>query len=138
MNPEEAIIRQMEEKINKLSEEAHKAMGRRVVRRVEEWAAYGAAVAKRVTELETSNGLMASRLAELNEAWQIRNEEACRLEEENERLRAALAPFTHNALSEMMGGNCDGDNSIVFQRNKAKLTIGDFKAAQEALQEDGK
>ena len=106
MNPEEAIIRQMEEKINKLSEEAHKAMGRRVVRRVEEWAAYGAAVAKRVTELETSNGLMASKIAELNKAWQIRNEEACRAERVYvlDVIGAKVGISTHNGTTEYRKG----------------------------------
>ena len=57
------------------------------------------------------------------------------VDDENTKLRDALKPFSHKDLSEMHSGNAMGDDSIVFQRNKAVLTIGDFKQAKELLKE---
>jgi len=48
------------------------------------------------------------------------------------RLQAILKPFTQPDLHKLMVGNFEGDASIVFQRDKAVLTIGDFSAAAEA------
>jgi len=45
----------------------------------------------------------------------------------------ALEPFTHEDLSFKFSNNCQGNESIIFQRNNAILTIGDIKRAQEAL-----
>jgi hypothetical protein len=49
-----------------------------------------------------------------------------------ERLRSALAPFSHPDLSAILGGTKDS-TSIVFQRNCAILRIGDFEKAAAAL-----
>ena len=51
----------------------------------------------------------------------------------HDELVAALRPFAHPDLSRIMGGNVEGDDSIVFRRNEARLTIGDFKRAAAAL-----
>ena len=48
-------------------------------------------------------------------------------------LSEALEPFSHPDLHLIFGGNVQGDNSPVFQRNKAMLTIGDFRRAADAL-----
>lgn len=50
-----------------------------------------------------------------------------------ERLRKGLAPFAHPDLSKTLGGNIEGDASPVFGRDKAKLTLGDFRRAALAL-----
>jgi len=62
------------------------------------------------------------------------------LQAENAKLKAklevaekALEPFTHEDLSFKFSNNCQGNESIIFQRNNAILTIGDIKRAQEAL-----
>ena len=47
-----------------------------------------------------------------------------------DQLEAALTPFLHDDLCEVLGGNIQGDDSIVFQRNTAKLTLGHFRAAR--------
>jgi len=54
-----------------------------------------------------------------------------------EKLEAALKPFSHDHLCEYLGGNANGEQSIIFQRNKAKLTIGDCRLARDALGEMG-
>jgi len=48
-------------------------------------------------------------------------------------LLEALKPFAHPDLHELLGGNVQGDDSIVFQRNGAFLTIGDFRRASAAI-----
>lgn len=55
-----------------------------------------------------------------------------------DRLREALIPFTHADLREILTGNAIGEDSPVFQRNKAMLRIKDFSKAYEALAEDEK
>lgn len=49
------------------------------------------------------------------------------------KLLEALEPFAHADLSELLGGNVEGDDSIVFQKKDAKLTIGDFRRARELV-----
>jgi len=41
----------------------------------------------------------------------------------------ALEPFSHPDLSEQLSGNTKGSESIVYERNKATLTLGDFRKA---------
>jgi hypothetical protein len=48
-------------------------------------------------------------------------------------LEKALKPFAHPDLSEVLSGNCKGDDSPVFQRDKAMLLIGHFRKARKAL-----
>lgn len=55
-----------------------------------------------------------------------------------DRLREALIPFTNADLREILTGNAIGEDSPVFQRNKAMLRIKDFSKAYEALAEDEK
>jgi len=45
----------------------------------------------------------------------------------------AVKPFTHGELCELLGSNAQCDDSPVFQRNGAILTIGDFRRARVAL-----
>ena len=54
---------------------------------------------------------------------------------ERDRCRDALRPFAHPALSRLLGGNVQGDESPVYGREDALLKIGDFKRAAEALKE---
>lgn len=51
-------------------------------------------------------------------------------------LEKALQPFSHPDLSQMLSNNVQGEDSIVFQRNDAILTIGDFERAKVALRWD--
>lgn len=46
---------------------------------------------------------------------------------------AALKPFAHKQFHEELSGNTQGDDSIVWERNGARLTIGDFRRAVAAL-----
>lgn len=62
------------------------------------------------------------------------NHTAC---EEIATLRAQLAearevikPFIHEDLCSQLAGNTIGEKSIVFGRDKAELTLGDFRAAR--------
>ena len=72
-------------------------------------------------------GLHTSDVAELTAAVK-------RLEAKNARFRDALKPFAHDDLCALLFGNSTGNESIVFQRNDAVLTIGDFMAARAALE----
>jgi hypothetical protein len=45
-------------------------------------------------------------------------------------LTDVLRAFAHPDLCEVLGGNVEGNASIVFQRNKAILTLGDFRRAR--------
>jgi hypothetical protein len=61
---------------------------------------------------------------------------AAQLEAERDALRrqleqaqAALLPFTHIDLIKKLAGNEQGEESIVYQRNDAVLTLGDFRRA---------
>lgn len=47
--------------------------------------------------------------------------------------RTALHPFTHEDLSEILGGNVEKGESIVFQRNKATLRIKHFRLAAKCF-----
>jgi len=44
-----------------------------------------------------------------------------------------LEPFDHPDLRKIFSGNAQGDDSPVFGRNKAILTIGDFKRLHQVL-----
>jgi len=69
-------------------------------------------------------------------------EDACKeqlaaLASQNEKMREALKPFAHEDLSRIFGGNCSGEDSIVFQRSNAILKIRDFSRARELLGGEG-
>lgn len=59
-------------------------------------------------------------------------ETTCHLRE-LEAVVEALKPFTHPDLAAVLSHNVQGDDSPVFGRNHALLTIGDFKRAIAAL-----
>ena len=44
-----------------------------------------------------------------------------------------LKPFAHPDMHKLLSGNNMGDESIVFQRNKAVLTIGDFRKVADII-----
>lgn len=48
-------------------------------------------------------------------------------------LETALKPFAHPDLSEKLTGNIQGDDSPVFGRNRALLTLGHFRAAHDVI-----
>lgn len=50
----------------------------------------------------------------------------------------ALKPFAHKDLTEVLGGNVEGRESIVYQRNMAKLRLGDFQIARGILAKVGR
>jgi len=58
-----------------------------------------------------------------------------RARQENTVLRKALHPFVHPDLCCELGGNVQGNDSPIYARNKAILTLGDFRAARSALKE---
>lgn len=72
-------------------------------------------------------------IAQLESQLAAANARLAGIVEENKRLREALAPFSHPDLSEKLGGNHKGDESPVFARNKALLTLGNFRQARAAL-----
>ena len=45
----------------------------------------------------------------------------------------ALKPFAHPDLSEILAGNTVGEESIVYVRNNATLTVKDFRRAAEII-----
>lgn len=48
-------------------------------------------------------------------------------------LAEALEPFAHEDLCKELGGNVQGGESIVFQRNKAVLKLKHFRLARQLL-----
>ena len=44
--------------------------------------------------------------------------------------REVIKPFIHEDLCSQLAGNTIGEKSIVFGRDKAELTLGDFRAAR--------
>ena len=48
-------------------------------------------------------------------------------------LEAALRPFAHEDFSRVIGGNGHGDDSIIFQRRDAVITLGDCRKAHALL-----
>lgn len=52
-------------------------------------------------------------------------------------LEAALKPFSHKDLCEALGGNLEGGESIVFQRNHAILKLKHFRLAAALLNKKG-
>lgn len=57
------------------------------------------------------------------------------LEAENAALRKALEPFAHPDLCKILSGNTNGDESIVFGRDKANLKLKHFIAARALLED---
>lgn len=51
-------------------------------------------------------------------------------------LLKALEPFAHPDLCRELGGNLQGDESLVFGRGDAVLKLGDFRRATEAIKEE--
>lgn len=79
-----------------------------------------------------------SRANSINAAFNARVDEEVRkaVAERDARiaeLEKALEPFADPDLSEVLSGNCKGDDSPVFQRDKAMLLIGHFRKARKAL-----
>lgn len=58
---------------------------------------------------------------------------ASAIDAERDALRAALSPFAHDDLCKELGGNVEGDASIIFQRNLAQITLGDCRRARMLL-----
>jgi hypothetical protein len=54
---------------------------------------------------------------------------------ERDRMRKALEPFLKPQFSEVLGGNVEGDDSPIYERNGAKLTIFDFRRLREIFDE---
>lgn len=50
-----------------------------------------------------------------------------------EELVNALRPFAHDDLCRATSGNIQGDDSPVFGKDKAVLTLGDFRKARSLL-----
>jgi len=77
----------------------------------------------------------------MSESWEqrahIEHLRANDLDAENKRLRDALKPFAHPDLSELLGGNCEAGESIVFRRKNATLKIKHFKVAENSLKGEG-
>ena len=46
----------------------------------------------------------------------------------------ALKPFAQNGFTEKLGGNVQGDDSIIFQRQQSKITLGDCRRALKAIE----
>jgi len=59
------------------------------------------------------------------------------LRAENAALRVALEPFAHDDLCEQLGGNAEDNASPVYARNRAMLTLGNFRQARAALAKEG-
>jgi prepilin-type processing-associated H-X9-DG protein len=54
-----------------------------------------------------------------------------------QKLADALKPFAHPDLQMELGGNVEGDESIIYIRNKAVLKLSDFRRALAALKAAG-
>ena len=54
------------------------------------------------------------------------------LKAQRDELLAALEPFSVEIFSTALSGNVQGDDSPVFGRNGALLTLGDFRRARTA------
>jgi hypothetical protein len=80
------------------------------------------------------------RLTDYYECKMNPSERVSRMEAECDTLRAeverlvdALRPFAHDDLQSELGGNVQGDSSPVYGRNRATLTLGDFRKARAAI-----
>jgi hypothetical protein len=49
------------------------------------------------------------------------------------KLEKALEPFSADDLCDVLGGNCDGEESVVFGRKDTELKIKHFRAARKVL-----
>lgn len=56
-----------------------------------------------------------------------------KLDNEMYEMHQALKPFAQYDLCLILGGNAEGDESIVFKRNYAVLKIKHFKKAKEII-----
>ncbi len=63
----------------------------------------------------------------------MKTDELARLRASHAELLAALLPFSAEQFSTPYGGNVQGDESPVYARPPAILTIGDFRRARAAL-----
>lgn len=77
----------------------------------------------------------AKKIYSLQEQMEAMEAEIDTLTAEVERLREALRPFAHPDLCKQVSGNKQGDDSPVFGRDKATLTLGDFRRARAALED---
>lgn len=53
---------------------------------------------------------------------------------ERDALKEALKPFAHPDLSKAFANNTQGDDSIIFQRDNAFITLGDCRRAAALLE----
>lgn len=63
---------------------------------------------------------------------QLERELAALRAERDEAVRL-LRPFAHDDLCALLGGNAEGDESIIFVRNSAVLRISDCRAARALI-----
>lgn len=75
---------------------------------------------------------------DLAKAIELLFDENARLRAERGVLRSALYPFTHSDLRKKLSGNEHGRASVVFVRDTAVLTLGDFETAHKVFGEDSK
>jgi hypothetical protein len=57
------------------------------------------------------------------------------LQLENAMIRDALKPFAQDGFCEKLGGNVLGNDSIIFQRERSKITLGDCRKARDIVAE---
>lgn len=86
-----------------------------------------------VAERDARIATLEKELAEWKESARAEAEEADKARERIAELEKALEPFAHPGLSEVLSGICMGDDSTVFQWNKATLLVRHFKKARKAL-----
>ena len=80
--------------------------------------------------IDTNDSILAERRAEAIDFVNAQADEITTLRAQLAEAREIIKPFTHESLSEQLSGNTIGDDSVVFGRNKAELTLGDFRAAR--------
>lgn len=76
----------------------------------------------------------ADKMTELYDIIKRKDDELAALRSRVARLEAALKPFTADDLCEILGGNCDGEESVVFGRKDTELKIKHFRVARAALE----
>ena len=95
---------------------------------------------KRIAELESDKRILMRETAQVRTNNVNNLKWIADLQAQVDRAVLALEPFAHPDLRRLLGGNAQGLESIVFQRNRAILRIGDFIQAsttKQALQEKG-
>jgi hypothetical protein len=65
----------------------------------------------------------------------IAEREIAELRIENAMILDALKPFAQDGFCEKLGGNVLGDDSIIFQRERSKMTLGDCRKARDIVAE---